>query len=627
MSARPRHLAPEARSRPLPRLMRAMLASTLAALALCWVALPEPALAQPADSAPARVALVIGNARYGTSAPLPVADQARAAAEALRAGGFDVVFAEDTTRTELALAIAEFSTRLKRDGLAVVFYAGQAVQARGRNLLVPVDTPARSAQEVRDRAFDLDVLIDALIVSRPRSALVLLDASRESPWQEAIDDKLKGLAAIEKMQTIAVAATAPPGSTVRSNARPETGAVAEWLKAIATVNLDMTAALTRARTAAARDRAHQPFWLSSAPPAGLVVTPPPRPPQVAQTTRAVISPVDPPGTSGQPDSYELSFWESIRSSENAAEYRAYLDAYPNGRFAALARAREQSYRARSGPAVASATPPPPALSRQPPSPAAPPAATPAAPAAAAPPAPVSSARTLRDCADCPEMALVPAGSFEMGSNEMFEFEKPVHPVTLKSAFYIGVNEVTFAQWDACVDQGGCQHRPNDRGAGRGERPVTDIHWDDANAYAAWLSVRTGKRYRLPTESEWEFAARAGSTTSYPWGRAVEVDKANCNGCNPQPRRQATPVGQFPANALGLHDMAGNAAEWVADCWADNYRAKPRDGSAFATPGCRERVLRGGSFNNDPRYLRSAARFKYESNVRFYTNGLRVAREP
>ena len=225
------------------------------------------------------------------------------------------------------------------------------------------------------------------------------------------------------------------------------------------------------------------------------------------------------------------------------------------------------------------------------------------------------------------MALVPAGSFEMGSNEMFEFEKPVHPVTLRSAFYIGVNEVTFAQWDACVDQGGCQHRPNDRGAGRGERPVTDIHWDDANAYAAWLSVRTGKRYRLPTESEWEFAARAGTTTSYSWGRAVEVDKANCNGCNPQPRRQTTPVGQFPPNALGLHDMAGNAAEWVADCWADNYRAKPRDGSAFATPGCRERVLRGGSFNNDPRYLRSAARFKYESNVRFYTNGLRVVREP
>ncbi len=613
--------------------MRAMLASTLAALALCWVALPTPAVAQPAAGEPARVALVIGNARYGTAAPLPVADQARAAAEILRAGGFDVVFAEDTTRTELALAIAEFSSRLKRDGLAVVFYAGQAVQARGRNLLVPVDTPTRSAQEVRDRAFDLDVLIDALIVSRPRSALILLDASRESPWQEAIDDKLKGLAAIEKMQTIAVAATAPPGATIRGNARPETGAVAEWLKAIATVNLDMTAALTRARTAAARDRAHQPFWLSSAPPAGLVVTLPPRPPQVAQTTRAVISPVDPPGTSGQPDSYELSFWESIRSSENAAEYRAYLDAYPNGRFAALARAREQSYRARNAPAVASATPPPPppppALSRQPPSPAAPPAAppAPAAPVAATPPAPVSTARTLRDCADCPEMALVPAGSFEMGSNEMFEFEKPVHPVTLRSAFYIGVNEVTFAQWDACVDQGGCQHRPNDRGAGRGERPVTDIHWDDANAYAAWLSVRTGKRYRLPTESEWEFAARAGTTTSYSWGRAVEVDKANCNGCNPQPRRQTTPVGQFPPNALGLHDMAGNAAEWVADCWADNYRAKPRDGSAFATPGCRERVLRGGSFNNDPRYLRSAARFKYESNVRFYTNGLRVVREP
>jgi formylglycine-generating enzyme required for sulfatase activity len=605
-----------------------IVARATAVVVLCWLVLGGAAMAQPADPAPARVALVIGNARYEGAAPLPVADQARAAAEALRQGGFDVVLAENTTRTELALAIAEFSTRLRRDGLAVVFYAGQAVQARGRNLLVPVDAPSRSAQDVRDRAFDLDVLIDALIVSRPRSALILLDASRENPWQAAIDDKLKGLAPIEKMQAIAVAATAPPGRTVRADANVETGAVAEWLRAIATVNLDMTAALTRARNAAAKDaRAHQPFWLSSPPPAGLVVTLPPRAPQVAQTTRAVISPVDPPGTSGQPDTYEISFWESIRSSENPAEYRAYLDAYPNGRFAALARAREQTYGKRGAPAVASATPPP-APAR--------PQATPVAPAApvavAAPPAsppapPPSSARTLRDCADCPEMALVPAGSFEMGSNEMFEFEKPVHAVTLKAAFYIGVNEVTFAQWDACVDQGGCQHRPNDRGAGRGERPVTDIHWDDANAYTAWLSVRTGRRYRLPSESEWEYAARAGSTTSYPWGRAVEVDKANCNGCNPQPRRQATPVGQFPANAFGLHDMAGNAAEWVADCWSENYRAKPRDGSAFSTPGCRERVLRGGSFNNDPRYLRSAARFKYESNVRFYTNGLRVVREP
>jgi formylglycine-generating enzyme required for sulfatase activity len=603
-------------------------ARVTAAAALCWLVLGGAAMAQATDAAPARVALVIGNARYEAAAPLPVADQARAAAEALREGGFDVVLAENTTRTELALAIAEFSTRLRRDGFAVVFYAGQAVQARGRNLLVPVDAPSRSAQDVRDRAFDLDVLIDALIVSRPRSAVILLDASRDNPWQAAIDDKLKGLAPIEKMQAIAVAATAPPGRTVRADANAETGAVGEWLKAIRTVNLDMTAALTRARNAAARDaRAHQPFWLSSPPPAGLVVTPPPRAPQVAQTTRAVISPVDPPGTSGQPDTYELSFWESIRSSENAAEYRAYLDAYPNGRFAALARAREQTYGKRGAPSVASATPPAaPAAPAAPARPQAPPAAPAVAPPAP-PPAPPASARTLRDCADCPEMALVPAGSFEMGSNEMFEFEKPVHPVTLKSAFYIGVHEVTFAQWDACVDRGGCQHRPNDRGAGRGPRPVTDIHWDDANAYTAWLSVSTGKRYRLPTESEWEYAARAGSTTSYPWGRAVEVDKANCNGCNPQPRRQATPVGQFPPNALGLHDMAGNAAEWVADCWADNYRARPRDGSAFAAPGCRERVLRGGSFNNDPRYLRSAARFKYESNVRFYTNGLRVVREP
>jgi formylglycine-generating enzyme required for sulfatase activity len=214
----------------------------------------------------------------------------------------------------------------------------------------------------------------------------------------------------------------------------------------------------------------------------------------------------------------------------------------------------------------------------------------------------------------------------MGSNDLYEFEKPVHAVTVR-AFYLGTREVTYEEWDLCVDQGGCTHRPDDRGLGRGRRPVADIHWNDANAYLAWLSARTGKRYRLPTESEWEYAARAGTTTTYPWGEAMAKDRANCNGCNDQPRRATVAVGQFPPNGFGLYDMAGNAAEWVADCWSENYRTAPRDGSPYSVQSCRERVLRGGSFNNDPRYLRSAARFKYDADVRFYTNGFRVAREP
>ena len=179
----------------------------------------------------------------------------------------------------------------------------------------------------------------------------------------------------------------------------------------------------------------------------------------------------------------------------------------------------------------------------------------------------------------------------------------------RKPFYIGRREVTFEEWDACLAEGGCKQKPDDRGLGRSRRPVTDLDWDDAKSYVAWLSRKTGKTYRLPSESEWEYVARAGTTTTYPWGRAVEKDRANCVGCTSDTVKKAIDTGSFPPNAFGVYDMAGNAAEWVEDCWSDNYKGAPTDGSAWTKPQCRERVLRGGSFNNDPRYLRSAARIQ------------------
>lgn len=582
----------------------------LALIALALLAAPAPASAQSGD-APSRVALVIGNAAYAEASLANAASDARAVADALRQGEFDLVSVENADKAALERAVATFRGKLARGGHAVVFYAGHAVQMRGRNFLVPVDARLRGQADIPRETFDLDQLVDALIVSRPASAVVVLDAARDNRWQAAIGPG-KGLAAIERLENIAIMAPVAPGRTVADVPGRPNPAVEEWLKAIRTPGLDMTTALTRTRDAVSRaTRRAQQVWISSPPAAGLVVTPLGRPVAVALNTRAITSAPPPPGPqSDQLGPYELSFWETIRNSENPAEYRAYLDAYPNGRFAPLARTREQFYRERAQRGT--------------------PGQAPAAAASAQPPRPGAApapARTVRDCDDCPELALIPAGSFEMGSNEMFEFEKPVRSVAIAGAFYIGTHEVTFEQWDACVAQGGCSHRPGDRNLGRGKRPVTDIHWNDAGAYVVWLSLKTGRKYRLPTEAEWEYAARGGTTTSYPWGASVDKDKANCNGCNAQPRRQAGEVGQFPPNGFGLYDMAGNAAEWVADCWSENYRSAPRDGSAYSPPGCRERVLRGGSFNNDPRYLRSAARFKYESDVRFYTNGFRVVREP
>ncbi|MFC5506356.1 MULTISPECIES: SUMF1/EgtB/PvdO family nonheme iron enzyme [Hyphomicrobiales] len=576
-------------------------------------------LAQTGDAGQRRVGLVIGNGAYGSAPVAGATADASAVADTLRAGGFDVVTAKDANAAALQDAIAAFGARLGRGAQAVVFYAGHAVQQRGRNFLVPVDPRLRSAADIARAAVDLDLLLDALIVARPSSALVVLDASRDNPWQAEIGGAGKGLLAIDRMEAISVMFTTAPGRTVADRGNP---AVDEWIKAIRTPGLDMQAALARTRDAVARQtRRAQQIWTSSEPPPGLIVTPVARPAQVAQNNRAVIPLPPPESPAARQDAYELAFWESIRSSENPAEYRAYLNAYPDGRFAALARTREQQFLARQN---ASAAPPAAPL----PQPAPPVASLREPPRAPAPPPPAAtSARTVRDCDDCPELIAIRPGSFEMGANELYEFEKPVHTVTIRDGFHIGVREVTFDEWDACVDQGGCSHRPNDRGLGRGKRPVTDIHWNDANAYLAWLSARTGKRYRLPSEAEWEYAARGGTTTTYPWGATLVKERANCVGCNEPTRRQAVETGQFPPNGFGLFDMAGNAAEWVADCWSDSYRATPRDGSAFTAPGCRERVLRGGSFNNDPRYLRSAARFKYEADVRFFTNGFRVVREP
>lgn len=584
----------------------------LAVAVMAVLAPLAPALAQQSgDGQQPRIALVVGNAAYRTAPLANAAADARTVADALRQGEFDLVSIENADRPALEQALSTFRGKLARGAQVVVYYAGHAVHARGRNFLVPVDAAPRGPVELARETIDLDQLIDALIVSRPASALIVLDAARDNPWQAGLGGG-KGLAPIEPIEAIAVMAPVAPGRTIAETPGRTNPAIEEWLKAIRTPGLDMTTALNRTRDGVSRaTRKAQQVWISSLPPAGLVVTPTGRPVATAlNTTRAIISAPPPPGPqSDQLGPYELSFWETVSKSQNPDEYRAYLEAYPNGRFAGLARTREQFYRSRMQPAAATQAP----------------ASTAPAPAPAS--ATSSPARTMRDCDDCPEVTLIPAGSFEMGSNEMFEFEKPVHPVTISRPFYLGTDEVTFAQWDACVAEGGCSHRPGDRNLGRGKRPVTDIHWNDANAYVVWLSYKTGRKYRLPTEAEWEYAARGGTTTAYPWGNSADKEMANCVGCNAQPRRQASEVGQFPPNRFGLRDMAGNAAEWVADCWSENYRSVPRDGSAYAPAGCRERVLRGGSFNNDPRYLRSAARFKYESDVRFYTNGFRVAREP
>jgi formylglycine-generating enzyme required for sulfatase activity len=236
---------------------------------------------------------------------------------------------------------------------------------------------------------------------------------------------------------------------------------------------------------------------------------------------------------------------------------------------------------------------------------------------------------FRDCPACPEMVRLAPGSFVMGSPEGVGFarERPAHTVTLAKPFAMGKYEVTFAEFDDCVKDQGCPQRPDDRGWGRGRQPVIFVSWHDAKAYAEWLARKTGKGYRLPTEAEWEYAARALTQTRYAWGDSIGHNQANCDGCGSKwDRRQPAPVGSFAANAFGLHDMHGNVAEWTEDCWYIDHGGAPTDGTARLRGNCNWRVVRGGSWHQDADSLmRSASRiYEIQATQSFYL-GFRVVR--
>lgn len=241
-------------------------------------------------------------------------------------------------------------------------------------------------------------------------------------------------------------------------------------------------------------------------------------------------------------------------------------------------------------------------------------------------------QSFKECAnDCPEMVVVPAGSYTMGDPS--SVQQPVHMVTIAVSFAVSRYELTFADWDACVTGGGCNgYQPHDEGWRRGKQPVVNVSWNDAQAYVRWLSQVTGKTYRLLSEAEYEYAARAGKTTAYPWGDGVKLNgapMANCDGCGSQwDGRQTAPVGSFPPNNFDLYDMAGNVFGWTEDCLHFNYNHAPMDGSAWLSDDggdCSNRIVRGGSWNSEPNRIRSAFRAAVTAVSPNSALGFRVAR--
>ncbi len=524
---------------------------------------------------PARVALMIGNASY-PDASTPLANtirDARTLADEFRRSEFDVDLKENAGKEEMRAAIDAFYGKIHNGMTALFYFNGFGIQVARQTYLIPVNAQVWSEADVRRDGVSIDAVLAEMHRRGAKVKIVILDASRRNPFERRFRTSAAGLAALDAPEGTLAIFSAAPGKVINDGPGPNSLFVSELIKELRVPNRTAEEVFNHARVGVSRaSNNEQVPWVASS----LVDE------FYFGTSRPVAMPVPAPAPAPAP------------------------------------------------------TPAPPPVAMPAPAPAPVPAPAPApvtdpfTPVPSPPrPEPVQPVSTkpgdvFRDCADCPELVVVAAGSFPMGSTA--EYENPVHTVKIEKPFAIGRYEVTFEEWDQCVEAGGCKHRPDDREWGRGNRPVINISWMDAKEFVAWVSQKTGQTYRLPTEAEWEYAARGGVNTPYWWGREIGTKQANCRECKVENAQQTLPVGSFKPNPFGLYDTAGNAAEWVEDCWNDNYRGAPNNGKAWETGQCRLRVLRGGAFDSQARYLRSQSRFRYDADVRFSANGFRVLRE-
>jgi formylglycine-generating enzyme required for sulfatase activity len=538
----------------------------LLSVALTTATLTLSALAQ---QRPARVALVIGNASYpDASTPLSnTIRDARTLADEFRRSEFDVDLKENATKEAMRLAIDAFMGKIRRGMTALFYFNGFGIQVGRQTYLVPVNAQMWTEADVRRDGVSIDAVLAEMHRRGARVKIVILDASRRNPFERRFRTSAAGLAAIDAPEGTLAMYAAAPGKVINDGPGPTSLFVSELTKELRVPSLTAEEVFNRARIGVSRaSNNEQVPWVASSLVDEFYF---------GQARPSVTSTPPPPAREPTPAPTPTT----------------------------------------------TPTPPPPTPA---PTPTTTPAPAPApAPVETAQPVSTNPGNTFRDCADCVELVVVPAGSFPMGSPN--EFEGPVHPVKIEKPFAIGRYEVTFDEWDRCVEAAGCKHRPDDRGWGRGNRPVVNISWLDAKEFVGWMSQKTGQTYRLPTEAEWEYAARGGANTPYWWGRDIGARHAHCRECKVGNASQTVEVGSFKPNGFGLYDTAGNAAEWVEDCWNDNYKGAPSNGKAWETGQCRLRVLRGGAYDSQARYLRSQSRFRYDSDVRFSANGFRVLR--
>jgi formylglycine-generating enzyme required for sulfatase activity len=601
-----------------------------------------------------RIALVIGNAAYADRPLRNPVNDAQLMQATLRELGFQVQVATDVDRRGLLAALRDFEARARGAEVALFYFAGHGAQVGGANYLIPVNAPIRSETDVPDEALDAASVLRRIEEGRARVGLVILDACRDNPYPGSARSSARGLARMSvPTGTIVAYATAPGSTADDGGSGPNglyTGALARYL---ATPGLDIKEVFDRTaqeveRLSNGRQRPREEiglrgrFVINDLRPALATQTPAPaaisgassfsladleREAQVrrqwaewqqrmqADFDRAAAFQESPDlrvqawqrflgawkddnPTTGDDERLREQAQQRMAAAQREVQQRFVLDKPPvEDRLPVLvgSNGRHDTQPARPDSAgVLTLT------------------------VTAGPGGAVSPGQNFKDCAECPEMAVIPAGRFLMGSppTELGSFndEGPQRWVDVPR-FAMGRFEVTQGQWHAVM--GSNPSRFKDCGV---DCPVERVSWNDAQEFVRRLSQRTGQTYRLPSEAEWEYSARAGTTTAYFWGDRFESHRANSGGS------RAVAVGRYPANAFGLHDMNGNVWEWVEDVWHASYVGAPSDGSAWMADGDQsKRVLRGGSWGVTPQVLRSAQRARNSPASRYEYIGFRVAR--
>ena len=533
-----------------------------------------------------RLALIISNSNYeGSTSSL---ENALADALVLRDelvnDGFIVQFKENLTKQLMKGALTDFKSKIEAGDTVLFFFNGVGLRLNAQTYLIPADAQIWTEADIKRDGISLDTFLSDLASAKSGVKIVIIDAAKRNPFERHFRDAPQGLGAVDMPSESLVLLSASPGKPVPDNEEPNSSFMSELIRQIRLPG-NAEDAFRRARVGVYRSsKGEQVPWVSSSlagefsflagdkNPSQSEKPAPPAAPPVAPAPAAS----SPPVSSAAPPAVRPP--ANIESSDSSGAEKPEPPTRP---------------------ALQSSQQPPPSV---------------ASPAGL----------IFKDCAECPELVVVSAGEFTMGSGD-HPHEKPAHKVKIAYPFAIGRYELTFADWDRCVDSGACRNRPDSHGLQRDKFPVGDVSWEDANTYLKWLSAKTGQVYRLPSEAEWEYAARAGSPKRFSWGNEAGAGNANCADCESGAGGKLSPVGSYKPNAFGLSDTAGNMAEWVQDCWNESYSGAPADGSPWLSGNCGLRGLRGGSLNNKAQLCRPSARFRYDSDVRYPANGFRVLR--